>query len=194
MAKAVKKNWKLRLNPEQLKEALSRLLDLLEVRLERRYTVENRTKIKEWIKDYTALLNLATLTQVKQRERILESFESDQLICEFLLELSIAFYSYGGDTDDFEERLVNSLVQGLSFDGVDPRLCELPQEVLISGPKANFPTRSLTDLILTFFRMTRVTEEIPLRTYLLSNRHMQMVMLLALADDLVPPSKDQSTS
>lgn len=106
----------------------------------------------------------------------------------YLLELGIAFYAYGGETDDFEERLVISLAEGLRFEGADPALCELPQEVLVSGPLANFPRSNLPHFALRVLRALRATKEVSLHEYLLCNRHMQMVTLLALADDLVTPN------
>lgn len=156
----------------------------------RKFPAADQEKINGWLKDYTALLNLSTLTRVDARERVLASIGADP-IRTYLLELSIAFYAYGGETDDFEERLVNSLAAGLRFEGADPTLCELPQEVLVSGPLANFPRSNLPSFALRVLRALRVTQEVTLHEYLMSNRHMQMVVLLAMADDHVGPNPQE---
>jgi hypothetical protein len=177
--------WKRRLTPAQLEQTLRRLEKLALAKLEK-YPEAEKEKINRWLKTYTGLMNLATLTRVETRERILDSL-TDESVRTFILELSIALYAYGGDSDDFEERLVNSLAEGLRFDGRSSELCELPPEVLVSGPLANFPRSNLHSLALRVLRAIRATTEVSVYDYLLSNRHMQLVMLLTLADDLVTP-------
>lgn len=180
-----------RLTPLQLKAAVLQL-EALEKQKRLKYQLTDQAKLNKWFEDYTGLMNLCTLTREDAREHILESL-ADDTIRTHLLELSIAFYSYGGDTDDFEERLVNSLADGLRFEGRDPSLCELPQEILASGPLANFPW-TLRSFALNFLRALRVTTEVSLHEYLLSNRHMQIVMLASLADDLVNSNTPEKTS
>lgn len=167
----------------QLKQALSRLEQLAKTKLSK-YTQIEVEKITGWLTTYTGRLNLSVLTQYSARDELLTTISQDP-VRTWLLELAIAFYIYGGDTDDFEERLVNSLVQGLRFEGRNLSYCELPEEVLMSGPLTQFPVTLSNSFVLWFLRTLRLTREITLKEYLLSNRHIQIVAMLALVDDLV---------
>lgn len=177
-----------------------RRLRLQAQRLTDKLSEQEKEKIIRWLKDYTELTKLSTLTLPAQRIRIRDSLASDDTIRTFVLELSVAFYACGGLTDDFEERLVNSLAEGLRFDGRDRDMSELPQELLATGPLVNFPATvptlrlRLSTLALRVLRALRLVKdpsfEVSLNEYLLSNRLLQLVMMLALADDLVTPSQE----
>ncbi len=176
------KRNKRRLTREQFERAVSIVNDLGASRV-MKFTEDERVVLADWLKEHTVLFNLCTLTRVDARESLLASLTID-CVRVFLLELSISFYAHGGDTDDFEERLVNSIAHGLRLDGRNPEYCELPQEILVSAPLMNFPATLWHPFILVLKRMFRLTKETTLVEYLLSNRHMQMVVLLALSNDL----------
>jgi len=149
-----------------------------------KFSVSEREEITKWLHDNVELLNLSTLTRVDSREFLLASIERHP-VRTYMLELCISFYCRGGSTYDFEEKLVNSIADGLRIDGRNPEYCELPQEVLVSAPLMNFPATLWHPLVLAVRRTLRLAEgETSLSEYLLSNRHMQMIVLLALADDL----------
>lgn len=171
-----------KLTRQQFEAAVKQVHDLAGKRL-LKFTVDEQEVLTQWLTDFTSLLNLCTLTRVDARERLLNSLTID-CVRIFVLELSISFYAHGGDTDDFEERLVNSIAQGLRLDGRNLEYCELPQEVLVSAPLTNFPATLWHPSLLALKRWLRLTSETTLNEYLLSNRHMQMIVLLAFSDDL----------
>jgi hypothetical protein len=173
-----------RLTHQELKEALLRLQELAKLKL-LKYSPTEQEKITDWLTTYTSQLNLSTFTRHDARERLLDYLETDP-VRNYVLELAVAFFTYGGDSDDFEEKLVNSLVAGLCLEGRNPNWCELPPEVLISAPSENFPLTRQHPLVLRVLRTLRIwRDEVSLKEYMLSNRHMQLVALLAFVDDLV---------
>lgn len=178
----MRKKTAVRLTNEQFMRCVRQVHDLANVRVAK-FAEDEQEQIKQWLRTYAELLNLCVLTSVSAREEILQSLEVN-CVRVFLLELSISFFAHGGDTDDFEERLANSIASGLLIDGKNPMHCELPQEVLLSAPLTNFPATFANRFVLAFMRMTGLTSETTLSEYLLSNRHMQMIVLLALSDDL----------
>ncbi len=116
--------------------------------------------------------------------RLKESLRN-KVVSGWLLELCISFYTSGGENDDYERRLVNSVVTGLRLDGRNPQHCELPQEALESLPARNFPAEYMSFLTRFLTRVFRNSSETTLSEYFHSNRHVLMVVLLALANDLV---------
>ena len=171
-----------RLTRAQFEAAVRSIHDLAKLRI-KKFTLSEQETLENWLRTYTSLINLCTLTRVDSREKLLNSMQAD-CVRVFLLELSISFYAHAGDTDDFEERLVNSIADGLRIEGRNPEHCELPQEVLVSAPMTNFPATLWHPMLLALKRSFRLTSETTLGEYLISNRHMQMVVLLAFSDDI----------
>lgn len=172
-----------RLKRSELEESLAVLRNVSMTHLERCAGDDEKEAIKRWLA-YIKTVNLSTITREDARLEVLKRLGGDY-VRTYMLELCISFYVFGGEYDDYEERLVNSLVDGLCLEGRVPQLCELPPEVKQSLPMTNFPATFFSPLALVFRRASRKAEDPPLREYLLSNRHMQMVVLLALANDLV---------
>lgn len=167
-----------KLTSTEMSVVLDQFVDSYEI-VVRKLTEDENANVQRFINQVSLLIPCYSLRPDKLVS-LNDSIFNDTVITQFILDLSFRFFTCSGNSDDYVERLISNIVNGICIDGPDVTKNIIPKTISQSCAINVFSNDSdLSSLWKKFFGSKPDKE---LRLFLENNKHLVVVYLIYLTN------------
>ena len=169
-----------RLSQTAMRDALE-LLSELQVSLLSSLSQNDKLLVERWINS-VILINPANILRPDSIAQINDEIFGRYLVAEFLFDLTFQFYALAGDSEDFTERLAQSVKEALCIDGEDIEYSLIPPELLQSMPSMLYPKPKQLGLVDRLLILLGFKKSVDVYKLLLNNKYLVVLLLIHITN------------